>query len=192
MAKNPADRYQSAAEMLADLARIRGSLQATGAAVGDENAISLARADDRGRSESGGHDSARAVRGRSSRAVARSPRIAAGLRRPGRRWCSTGRRLPARGRRAGLELARPPACATAEPAAGGPPAWASSRAGRPIPKQDSAEEQYRYAQLRASPRRPGGRLARGPRLFPAFARVGLAGLPPARPAGSTASATSTG
>ena len=49
MAKNPADRYQSAAEMLADLAKIRGSLQANSGGVGDENAISLPRVDERRR-----------------------------------------------------------------------------------------------------------------------------------------------
>ena len=46
MAKSPAQRYQSAAEMLADLTRVRGSLQTAMASIGDENAISLPRVED--------------------------------------------------------------------------------------------------------------------------------------------------
>ena len=53
MAKSPADRYQSAAEMLADLARIRGSLQPTLGTIGDENAISLPRVDEAAKAGTG-------------------------------------------------------------------------------------------------------------------------------------------
>ena len=53
MAKSPADRYQSAAEMLADLARIRASLQPTLGSIGDENSISLPRVDEATKAGSG-------------------------------------------------------------------------------------------------------------------------------------------
>src|SRR5262245_8207873 len=47
MAKNQPDRYQSAAEMLADLAKVRGSLQTTAVgALGEEKAFPLSRGDD--------------------------------------------------------------------------------------------------------------------------------------------------
>ena len=53
MAKNPVDRYQSAAEMLADLAKIRASLQSTLGTIGDENAISLPRVEETAKPASG-------------------------------------------------------------------------------------------------------------------------------------------
>ena len=53
MAKSPADRYQSAAEMLADLARIRASLQPTLGSIGDETSISLPRVDEATKAGSG-------------------------------------------------------------------------------------------------------------------------------------------
>jgi serine/threonine-protein kinase len=46
MAKNPAERYQSAGDMLVDLGRIRTALQATVGTIADENPVSLPRADD--------------------------------------------------------------------------------------------------------------------------------------------------
>ena len=54
MAKSPADRYQSAAEMLADLAKIRASLQPALGTIADENAISLPRVDEASKAAAGG------------------------------------------------------------------------------------------------------------------------------------------
>ena len=144
MAKKPADRYQSAADMLADLARIRSSLQAIGAAVGDENAISLPRVDERGLAGSGV-----TTAGTSSSLVSTSalPLMAGRLARPGMLVLTALICLLA-GSAVGWN-ARPSGLATDEAARRPPglvlePRWSS------IPKQNSAEEQYRFAQLRAS------------------------------------------
>ena len=53
MAKNPVDRYQSAAEMLADLARIRASHQSSLGTIGDENATSLPKVEETSKAATG-------------------------------------------------------------------------------------------------------------------------------------------
>jgi serine/threonine-protein kinase len=147
MAKAPSDRYQSAAEMLAELAKIRGNLQTTpNGIVGQETAAALARGDDFAVAPV--LDSA-----------PQAPLVSTPLPRLGE---LVGGRLTsplvllvtaALGLLGGAALgwnARPPGLPSGDevparkaPGLGIEPRW------RTIPKQTSAEEQYRFAQLRA-------------------------------------------
>jgi serine/threonine-protein kinase len=148
MAKDPADRYQSAAEMLRDLARIRGAL----------NTVPIAVAEPEPEAEAGAA-TATATNGRAGGSAATT-----GL-SPASPWGAWLADLRPRGRTlaalaglcllAGLVagwLARPEDLlserggggAAALPALWMAPQWQN------IPRQAGAEEQYRYAQLRAS------------------------------------------
>jgi serine/threonine-protein kinase len=145
MAKSPTDRYQSAAEMLGDLAKVRGSmLPASGPSLIDEKAISLPPEELSTQGTMLGSDAT--VRPFLAETSARpaSPRLAspwllalAGLLcllgGGALGWASRPSSFP-RGERAARRL----------PALGIEPRWSS------IPKQASAEEQYRFAQFRAS------------------------------------------
>ncbi len=148
MAKDPAERFQSAAEMLAELARIRGTLQTTpNGIVGEETAAALARGDDFAVAPS--FDSA--------------PQSATVPRLPAVDVPRLGKRLTgplALGLTAGVFLligatlgfsSRPPGLSAGDdlaarklPGLGIEPRW------KAIPRQNGAEEQYRYAQLHAS------------------------------------------
>ena len=143
MAKSPADRYQSAAEMLADLAKIRASLQPTLGSIGDENATSPPRVDEAAKAGSGS-----GVALAAATATSTLPLVTSRLYRPGTLlltglifvlvgaalgWSARPSDLPG----GNLVARRPPGLAIE-------PRWAL------IPRRDSAEEQYRYAQLRAA------------------------------------------
>ncbi len=140
MAKSPVDRYQSAAEMLADLAKIRASLQSTLGTLGDENAISLPRVDETTKTGSGS--------GAALAAASTLSMVASGLYRPrtllllGMIFALVGAALGWNARTADLPDGDPGARRL--PGLAIEPRWAL------IPRQDSAEEQYRYAQLRAA------------------------------------------
>ncbi len=144
MAKSPNDRYQSAAEMLAELAKVRASLQSTLGTIADENAISLPRVEEVARPGSG---SGAALPAAASVVAPTFPRISVPLFRPATLLLTSVIFLLA-----GAVLGwgtRPPDLPAGDPAGRFPgltiePRWSS------ILKQDSAEEQYRYAQFRAS------------------------------------------
>jgi serine/threonine-protein kinase len=148
MAKNPADRFQSAAEMLAELAKIRSTLQTTpNGIVGAETAAALARGDDFAVTPA--FDSAPQA-ATLSRLPAVSPSTLG-------RWLTSPFALALT---AGIFLlvgaalgwsSRPPGLPAGDelanrklPGVGIEPRW------KAIPKQASAEEQYRFAQLRAA------------------------------------------
>ena len=179
MAKDPADRYQSAAEMLRDLAKIREALQASADTGGGRR---RRRVDDR--------------RARSTTAPVIAP--AEGRRRP-------DRPRPARGRPVPRRLAGPgggPASLGRAWSLGAAAGWLArpadllGRAGaRPAPPRalwiapdwrevERKATARRAVSLRPGPgrrRRPRGRLAGRPGLLPQAARLGVAGLHPARP-----------
>ena len=182
MAKRPADRYQSAAEMLADLAKIRASLQSTLGTIGDENAISLPKVEETSKLASGSGVALSAT----SAATASStlPLLTGRLFRPVTLlltclvfalvgavlgW-STPPELP------GDSAQKLPGLAIE-------PRWSS------IPRQDLAEEQYRYAQLFASDLDLSAAWLAVPGLHAALSGMGVAGvssvreaaLPPGRP-----------
>jgi eukaryotic-like serine/threonine-protein kinase len=143
MAKSPADRYQSAAEMLADLAKIRASLQPTLGSLGDENAISLPRVDEAAKAGSGS-GVALAV----TTATSTLPLGTSRLYRP-RTLLLTGMIFVLVGAALGWS-ARPSDLPGGNLVARRPPGLAIEPRWALIPRQDSAEEQYRYAQLRAA------------------------------------------
>jgi serine/threonine-protein kinase len=143
MAKSPVDRYQSAAEMLADLARIRASLQSTLGTIGDENAISLPRVDEASRTVTGS-----GVAMATATATSTLPVVASWLYRP-RTLLPLGMFFALLGAVLGWST-RPSDLPAGEPGARRVPGLALEPRWALIPRQDSAEEQYRYAQLRAS------------------------------------------
>ncbi len=138
MAKNPADRYQSAGDMLVDLARIRTALQATVGTIADENPVSLPRADD-----------ALASRARSSTADMAGLRPASvslwmdRLIRPRTLLLLVGMFLLA-GAALGW-VARPSGFSPPSEAGSKPPGLDLEPRWSFIPKQQTAEEQYRLA-----------------------------------------------
>ncbi|HMF36892.1 MAG TPA: protein kinase [Isosphaeraceae bacterium] len=143
MAKSPADRYQSAAEMLADLAKIRASLQPTLGSIGDENAISLPRVDEATKAGSGS-----AVALAATTATSTVSLVTGQLYRP-RSLLLTGMIFVLVGAALGWG-ARPSDLPGGDLVARRLPGLAIEPRWALIPRQDSAEEQYRYAQLRAS------------------------------------------
>jgi serine/threonine-protein kinase len=158
MAKSPAERYQSAAEMLVDLARVRGSIQTTVGSIGDGNA-SLARA--LGPTVAGTADKSAAKAGSGARALLffeerlASPRmlLVASL-----FFMLTGAALG--------WIARPSGPTKGSAAARRPPGLTLDPRWSTIPKQRSAEEQYRFAQLRASALDLGAAWLAVPGYFP--------------------------
>src|SRR5271157_3741681 len=143
MAKSPADRYQSAAEMLADLAKVRASLQATLGSIGDENAISLPRVDEATKAGTGS-----GVARAATTATGTLPLVASWLYRP-RSLLLTGMICALVGAALGWS-ARPSDLPGGDLVARRLPGLAIEPRWALIPRQDSAEEQYRYAQLRAA------------------------------------------
>jgi serine/threonine-protein kinase len=143
MAKRPADRYQSAAEMLADLAKIRALLQPALGTIADENAIALPRVEESAKTATGNGVAQVAATGTST-----VPRVASWLYRP-RTLLFWGMLFMFLGAILGW-WTRPTDLPAGElgsrgfPGLGMEPRWAL------IPRQASAEEQYRYAQLRAA------------------------------------------
>ena len=132
MAKSPAERYQSAAEMLADLARIRGSLQTTAAPLGDENAVSQSRLDDATATGSGSR-SGSVASGLSAigSAISTAPLFGAQLISP-RTLSLIFLIFLVAGLLLGWSV-RPTAVPTGGEAARRPPAWGSPHAGRRFP-----------------------------------------------------------
>jgi serine/threonine-protein kinase len=143
MAKNPADRYQSAAEMLADIGKIRGTLQDAGALGGEDTAALMTRGEETVQQTASGPG----ARPASSFALA----LPVGTSRPG-----AGRMILALTAGASLLAGaafgwssrpdvRPAAAGAARPMPGLSiePGWSR------IPRQDSAEQQYHFAQLAA-------------------------------------------
>jgi len=143
MAKRPADRYQSAAEMLADLAKIRASLQATLGTLGDENAISLPRVDETTKAGSGSGAALAAATAPSTLSL-----VTSGLLRP-RTLLLTGMIFALVGAALGWS-ARPADLPAGDLGARRLPGLAIEPRWAMIPRQASAEEQYRYAQFRAA------------------------------------------
>jgi serine/threonine-protein kinase len=153
MAKNPAERYQSAAEMLRDLARIRGALNTTSQAVNDPEAATGT-----------GYGNVIGIGDGHADPTATTTLMPGGWALAGRRWVANSglaRRGPAAlivlGLLAGLgygwlnrsedllsERARTSSASTGPPALWMEPRWPA------IHRQASAEEQYRFAQLGAS------------------------------------------
>jgi serine/threonine-protein kinase len=144
MAKNPADRYQSAAEFLADLAKIRGTLLTVpNGIVGDDPAAAVARREEA--------SVARGIAGlpQDSSVI---PALLLGLSRfltnPWTLVMAMGLFL-AIGGALGWSL-RPSGLPAADasqvvPGLGIEPRWSS------IPRQDGPEEQYMFAQFRVAP-----------------------------------------
>ncbi|MGO8903972.1 MAG: protein kinase domain-containing protein [Isosphaeraceae bacterium] len=143
MAKSPADRYRSAAEMLADLAKIRASLQPTLGSIGDENASSPPRVDEAAKAGSGS-----GVALAAAAATSTLPLVTSRLYRP-RTLLLTGLIFVLVGAALGWS-ARPSDLPGGNLVARRPPGLAIEPRWALIPRRDSAEEQYRYAQLRAA------------------------------------------
>jgi serine/threonine-protein kinase len=142
MAKSPEHRYQSAAEMLADLAKLRASLQQSLGTIADEQAISLPKADE-ARKAATGSGVAELAAPSSSTLVAAASR----LYRP-RTLLVLGLFSALLGALLGWR-ARPSDLAAHEFGSRGFPGLDMEPRWTLIPSQASAEEQYRYAQLRA-------------------------------------------
>jgi serine/threonine-protein kinase len=144
MAKNPADRYQSAAEFLADLAKIRGTLLTVpNGMVGDDPAAAVAQREDA--------SVARGIAGLpqdTSAIPAPLLGLARFLTNPWTLVMATGLFLAIGGalgwslRTSGLPVAD---ATQVVPGLGIEPRWSS------IPRQDGPEEQYLFAQFRAAP-----------------------------------------
>ena len=158
MAKDPAGRYQSASEMLRDLARIRGSLNTAAIAVGEPDLTAGTGSVSVSGTRAVATSNAAATNGRAGGSVATT--LAASL--PAWRRRITDLHLGGRSLAAIIGL-----CLLAGLARGWfarPEDLLSERAQAPvvlpalwmapqwktIPRQDSPEEQYHYAQLRAS------------------------------------------
>jgi serine/threonine-protein kinase len=161
MAKNPDERYQSAAEMLRDLARIKGALNTMsitvsgpetglGTATGDGNVIGI------GEGHAGPTTTTADMPGVWASAAWRGLAHLGGTRRGlavpiviglltgiGYGWSTRTEDLLSD--RAAAVASRSSSAASARP----PALWMEPRWGM-IPRQNSAEEQYRYAQLGAS------------------------------------------
>jgi serine/threonine-protein kinase len=144
MAKNPADRYQSAAEMLADLAKIRGTMQATGTLGGDDTAALLTRVE--GTLPQAAADSG--ARPASSFTFALP--VGAGKAGVGRMTLAVTVALSLLAGAASGWYSRPDVRPSAAEGAARPMPGLSIEPGwSRIPKQDSAERQYHFAQLGA-------------------------------------------
>ncbi len=150
MAKSPAQRYQSAAEMLADLARIRVSLQAVGASNGGDYAVSLPRVEEAaatgGAGRSGAAVSDLSPLGSAARGL---PVIGGQLTRP-RTLCLISLIFLVAGLLLGWN-ARPTVGPTGGEAAQRPPGLGFNPRWRSIPQRNTAAEQYRLAQFRVAP-----------------------------------------
>ena len=185
MAKDPAERYQSAAEMLRDLAQ--GSASAMSITVPRARPQPARRRRRRRRrthrrhpaGTGRGKPAAKTARCRTGSRAWRTPRHRPAASRPGR----AGRaRLAGGARRRLVRTARGPARGAerrvrprARPGLWIAPDWEQIARASQRPRSSIATP-------RSAPRgRPGGRLARRPRPFPQRPRVGLASLHPARP-----------
>jgi serine/threonine-protein kinase len=159
MAKNPADRYQSAGDMLVDLARVRGSFQTTIGSIGDENAVSLPRADEA--TSAGVADRSAAIASSGSRSLVlfderpASPRM----------LLVASLLFLLAGAAAGW-LTRPSGLGNGSEPTRWPPGLSLEPRWSSIPKQRNAEEQYRFAQLRASDDDLGAAWLAVPGYFP--------------------------
>jgi serine/threonine-protein kinase len=143
MAKSPADRYQSAAEMLADLAKVRASLQQSLGTIADEQAISLPKGDE-AKTPATGSGVAEVAEPASNALAA----VASRLHRP-RTLLILGLSSVLLGAVVGWAT-RPSDLAAREFGSRGFPGLDMEPRWALIPSQASAEEQYRYAQLRAT------------------------------------------
>jgi serine/threonine-protein kinase len=154
MAKKPADRYQSAAEMLRDLSKVRGSLTTTSVAVADAETVPALGATGSGASAilADGRASGSAIRTIVAQSLAWR-RWLADLQLGGRTLavlvvlCLLAGLLCGWGTRPEDLLSER---AAASASSGAPPALWMAPQWEAIPRQDSPEEQYHYAQLRAS------------------------------------------
>jgi eukaryotic-like serine/threonine-protein kinase len=161
MAKDPADRFQSAAEMLADLAKIRDSVQVSAAtAVIPDSYMgsSSTRVDDSRSASVAGAQTEKS--GAASRSGETHATIAASVVKP--LWTGLSRLSPAAiiaictaalvaGAVPGY-IARSPdvEAVPADPTTQLPAVWLEP-SWNTVPKQNNADEQFRYALLRATP-----------------------------------------
>ncbi len=157
MAKSPADRYPSAAEMLVDLARIRSSLQATLGTMGDDNALSISR-----QFEENSRPFSSTPSSPSGTSLLTGSQSGVGVTATGSQLASLVRRIdrPMTLLAAGLIFvvvgaglgwnARPADLPEGEAATRRLPALAAEPRWATVPRQETAEEQYRYALLRAA------------------------------------------
>ncbi|WP_165232453.1 protein kinase domain-containing protein [Aquisphaera insulae] len=146
MAKSPDDRYQSAAEMLADLSRIRSRMSMPGIATGAELSITVPPSPEDPKRPGSGPKLIAAAGRVSSRGQGLGDRLA-------RPWILAGLAvgsLLAGGLGGWTTRPRTPisgaGAAASIPALGLEPGW------KAIPKQAGAEAQFRYALLRAPSR----------------------------------------
>jgi serine/threonine-protein kinase len=159
MAKDPADRYQSAAEMLIDLAKVRESLQVGSSALLPEPSSSEAQeSSDSPSITVPDRPASKKIRAASSKVLNALSKEAASALAPS----GSGVGLSARvltllatagiaiGALAGWTGRSPDVLALpADPSQTRPGLWLDE--WRAIPKQLTAEEQYRYAQIQAPP-----------------------------------------
>jgi serine/threonine-protein kinase len=143
MAKNPVDRYQSAAEMLADLTRVRSALGTSMGPPGDENNLSMLRSEETDAPSAPSVKSLMVI----DSGIGQGP-AGPTLFRP-RNVLAAAALFFLAGVAAGW-AARPPGLPGSDAVARKPPGlWLEPRWSQ-IPRQNSAEEQYRYAQFQAS------------------------------------------